>query len=116
MSSRTPGTRRNFLKLSLQGLAAAPLAATPLAGALLTGNASAQAQALPLVTETDPQAQALGYKADASKAPNRKPPTAHCGDCNFFTGKPTAADGPCAIFPGKLVHTKGWCTAWAKKA
>ena len=108
MTDRTPTTnRRRFIKLAVAGLAGAPLA-----NALLTGTARAQS----LISEADPQAVALGYKADAAKAPNRKDPQAHCGNCSLFTGKPGAADGPCAIFPGKLVHTKGWCTAWAKKA
>jgi hypothetical protein len=42
-----------------------------------------------MLAETDAQAAALGYKADA---------------------------GPCPLFPGKQVSAKGWCSAWAKKA
>ncbi len=96
-------SRRRFLRLAT---------AAPLAGVLASGAARAQT----LVTETDPQAVALGYRADAAKAPARKDAQAHCGNCSLYSGKASAADGPCAIFPGKLVHAKGWCSAWAKKA
>jgi hypothetical protein len=68
------------------------------------------------LAETDPQASALGYKMDATKAAARKDPSAFCSGCNFYSGKAGAADGPCAIFGGKLVSSKGWCTAWVKKA
>jgi len=108
VSQSTQATnRRRFIKVTVSSLAAAPFA-----NALLSGAAHAQA----LVSETDPQAVALGYKADATKAAARKDATATCANCNFYTGKAGAAEGPCAIFPGKNVHAKGWCTAWAKKA
>ena len=108
MNQRNPITsRRRFIKLTVSSLAAAPLANT-----LLSGVAHAQA----LIPETDPQAVALGYKADATKAAARKDAQATCANCNFYSGKAGAADGPCAIFPGKHVAAKGWCTAWAKKA
>jgi uncharacterized low-complexity protein len=98
--------RRRFIKLAVAGLAGAPLA-----GVIVSGAAHAQA----LVSETDPQAVGLGYKADAAKATARKDPQAHCGNCNLYTGKAGAAEGPCAIFPGKLVSAKGFCNAWVKK-
>lgn len=110
MSLRSPlSNRRRFIKIAVSSLAAAPFAS-----ALVS--APAHAQTLPLVSETDPQAMALGYKADATKAAARKDAQAACSNCNFFTGKAGAAEGPCAIFPGKAVSAKGWCTAWAKKA
>lgn len=99
--------RRRFIKLAVSGLAAAPFA-----NALVSGSAQAQA----LVSEADPQAKALGYRADAAKAPARKDAQAHCANCSLYTGKAGAADGPCAIFPGKQVSAKGWCSAWSKKA
>jgi hypothetical protein len=98
--------RRRFIKLTVGGLAAAPFATT------LLGNPAAAADA---VSETDPQATALGYKADAKKAPKRTDAKAFCSNCNFYSGKPDAATGPCALFTGKLVNSKGWCTAWVKK-
>jgi hypothetical protein len=92
----------------------------PLAGAAaLIAGRSAQA-ALPLVTEKDPQAVALGYVHDAALADKAKYKNwvagEHCGNCALFQGKPTDADGPCPLFPGKHVSTKGWCSAYAKKA
>jgi len=99
--------RRRFIKLGVAGLAAAPLAAALFNGA---------AEAAETLSESDPMAVALGYKADATKAPGRKDNTATCANCNFYSGKPGAADGPCSVFGGKLVAAKGWCNAWAKKA
>ena len=100
-------SRRRFIKISTAALAAAPLANVLLGGA---------AQAAETLSESDQTATALGYKADATKAPKRTDKTAFCNNCNLFSGKAGAADGPCSIFGGKLVNAKGWCTAWVKKA
>lgn len=99
--------RRRFIKLTAIGLAAAPFAST-----LLSGTAGAA----DMVNETDPQAVALGYKADSAQAEKRTDATAHCANCGLYTGKEGEASGPCAIFQGKLVAANGWCTAWVKKA
>ena len=70
--------------------------------------------------EKDPQAVALGYVADSSKADKKKYPkhTAdqNCHNCTLFQGKATDAAGGCALFAGKQVAGKGWCSAWVKKA
>jgi len=72
------------------------------------------------LSESDPQAQALGYKADATKVDKAKYPQhaagQMCSGCNFFQGKPTDAMAPCQLFAGKPVAGKGWCTAFEKKA
>jgi hypothetical protein len=107
MTTHTRASRRRFIKISVAGFATAPFAAGLLSGA---------AQAAETLSESDPTAAALGYKADATKAANRTDKTATCSGCSLFSGKPGAADGPCAAFGGKLVSAKGWCTAWAKKA
>ncbi len=77
------------------------------------------AQAAPMVAETDPQAQALGYVADTAKANQTKYPKhtkdQDCGNCAMYQGG-KAAQGSCPLFPGKDVASKGWCSAWAKKA
>lgn len=99
-------SRRRFIKLTAMGLAAVPFA-----NVLLSGTASAA----DLISESDPVAAAMKYKADATKAPERKDATALCSNCNFYTGKAGEASGPCALFQGKLVAANGWCTAWAKK-
>lgn len=84
---------------------------------LAAGQAFAQGA---MVAETDAQATALGYKADASKADKAKYPKyaagQQCANCALYQGKPGDAAGPCPLFAGKQVAAKGWCSAWAKKA
>jgi len=101
--------RRRMIRLTVLGLAA------PSLGVALTGGVALAADP-PEVSETDPQAAALKYKKDATKAPERKDASATCGNCALYTGKAGAATGPCTLFQGKLVSAKGWCSAWAKKA
>ena len=91
----------------------------PLAGALALaarGALAADAQ----VDPKDPQAAALGYVADATKADKAKFPKyaagQTCATCQLFQGKAGDASGPCAIFAGKHVAAKGWCSAYMKKA
>ena len=86
------------------------------------GVALASTQALAqgaMVSEADPQAIALGYKADGCKVDKTKFPKyaadQHCANCALYQGKPADSAGGCAIFPGKQVTGKGWCSAWAKK-
>jgi hypothetical protein len=72
------------------------------------------------VSETDPTAAALGYKADASKVDRAKfpkyAPPAACSNCSLYQGKAGSPDGPCAIFQGKLVSAAGWCSAYTAKS
>ncbi len=100
-------TRRSFIQI------------IPLAGALALTARSALADA-PKVDEKDPQAAALGYVADATKANKAKYPKYAagqvCSGCQLYQGKATDAAGPCAIFAGKQVSSKGWCSAYTKKA
>ena len=90
----------------------------PVAGAAMFGAHSAKAQAL--VTEKDPQAVALGYVTDATKADKVKYKNyaagQECANCTLYQGKPTDAEGLCPLFAGKKVAAKAWCSAWAKKA
>lgn len=83
---------------------------------LAAGNALAQAK----LDEKDPQAVALGYVADTTKADTKKFPkhenSQKCSNCALFQGKPTDAAGGCPLFAGKQVAANGWCSAWAKKA
>ncbi|MEM5299125.1 high-potential iron-sulfur protein [Burkholderia sp. JPY481] len=73
----------------------------------------------PKVSETDPTAQALGYKADASKVDKAKfakfQPGQQCSNCSFFQGKAGDAYGGCPMFAGKQVAATGWCSAYNKK-
>lgn len=90
----------------------------PVAGAALLGAGAASAQGA-LVSEKDPQAVALGYVADATKADKAKykqyAAGQHCANCALYQGKATDADGGCPLFGTKKVRGKGWCSAWAKK-
>jgi hypothetical protein len=91
----------------------------PVAGAALLGARGASAQA-DMVAEKDPQAVALGYVTDASKADKAKyktwAATQNCSNCALYQGKPTDAAAVCPLFGTKKVVAKGWCSAWAKKA
>jgi hypothetical protein len=84
--------------------------------ALLAGRV---AMANEMVAETDPQAGALGYKADSSKVDAKKFPThaaaQNCGNCALFQGKAGDKAGMCPLFAGKQVSAAGWCSAYAKK-
>ena len=79
----------------------------------------AHAQAQPKLDEKDPQAQALGYVADATKADAKKYPKyaagQACSTCALYQGKAGDAAGPCPLCAGKQVAAKGWGSAWAKK-
>lgn len=86
-------------------------------GVLVAGQAMAQGAAL---AETDPQAVALGYKADTTKVDDKKFPkhaaAQQCSNCALFQGKAGDKAGGCPLFAGKQVAGAGWCSAWAKKA
>ena len=85
-------------------------------GAALSTVARAQAK----LDEKDPQAVALGYVADATKADVKKYPKyaagQSCSSCALYQGKAGDAAGNCPLFAGKQVNVKGWCSAYAKKA
>lgn len=78
-----------------------------------------QVKAQAMVAESDAQAAALGYKADATKVDKAKQPKYAagqiCTNCALFRGATNAAAGGCPLFAGKQVAGKGWCSAWAKK-
>lgn len=100
-------SRRTFLITSLGAASALALSRQALADA-------------PRVTESDPTAQALGYKEDATKVDKAKyakyKAGEQCANCSFFQGKATDAYAPCPMFGGKQVNGKGWCSAYNKKA
>lgn len=89
------------------------------AATALGAMSSAHGAASEKVSETDPQAQALGYKTDSTKVDKSKYPKfaagQNCGSCQLYQGKAGEATGPCPLFPNKLVAAAGWCSAWAKK-
>jgi hypothetical protein len=99
-------SRRHFI------IIAASLAST----AVLSNESLADAAVL---SESDPTAQALGYKTNASQVDKAKYPKYQtgqvCANCQLYLGKPGSANGPCPIYGGKLVNVKGWCSAYVKK-
>ena len=101
-------SRRNFMRLAA------------CSGAALLAGREALAADAPVLDEKDPQAVALGYVADATKANKAKYPNyaagQDCGNCQFYQGKATDPLAPCPLFGGKRVAAKGWCSAYAKKA
>jgi hypothetical protein len=105
--------RRRFLKLAVTGAVVAPIASTLLPRL-------ARAEDLPHLAESDPTAQALGYKEDATKVDKAKfavyKPGSLCENCKFWTGKQGDAYGPCGLFPGKATAAKGWCSGYSPKA
>ena len=98
-------TRRTFLMTLAAGSAA------------LTTAQQAMAQAK--LSETDPQAVALGYVENATKADTKKYPKyaagQTCSNCALYQAKATDPMGGCPLFGTKQVAGKGWCSAWAKK-
>jgi hypothetical protein len=82
-------------------------------------SALAPAEAAPMLSESDPTAAALGYKANASTVDKAKFPQymagQSCAGCALYQGAAGAASGPCTIYAGKLVSATGWCASYAKK-
>lgn len=99
--------RRAFLATTVGGLAGISV--------VTVGPVSAQT----MVAETDPQAAALGYKANTAQVDQKKFPKHNadqkCMNCQLYQTK-AADNGACTIFPGKLVAAAGWCSAYQKKA
>ena len=104
--------RRHAIKLAAGSIVAIPF------GGILAG--AAIADDLPLITEGDPQAIALQYVADATKATRTDkgdtPGSEQtCKNCQLAIS--TEGDQlPCQLFAGKSVSASGWCSAWAKRA
>jgi hypothetical protein len=94
------------------------IAAAGASSAALLGTAAHAQPAM--VAETEPQAQGVGYRADATKVDKAKFPKYAagqlCSNCTLYQGKPADASGGCSLFPGKAVAAKGWCSAYIKKA
>lgn len=120
MSNASTRARRDFLKLAAGATgSAASLALIPALVHAQEAPAAPAGAELPHLAETDPTAQALGYKedtakVDAAKFANHKPEQL-CSNCNFFTAG-SGDYGPCQLFPGKAVHTNGWCAGYVVKA
>jgi hypothetical protein len=77
------------------------------------------ADAAPMLSELDPTAVALGYKANGLAVDKAKFPQyaagQSCSNCALYQGTAGAASGPCTIYAGKLVSSGGWCASYTKK-
>ncbi|HZZ10246.1 MAG TPA: high-potential iron-sulfur protein [Paraburkholderia sp.] len=98
-------SRRHFLLLTLSvgsSFALSPAAFGETANAL---------------SETDPKAQAVGYREDAAKVDKAKFPDyaagQTCGNCSLFQGKATDTYGGCTLFGDKQVAARGWCSSYS---
>jgi hypothetical protein len=73
----------------------------------------------PMLSESDPTAAALGYKANAATVARAKFPQyvagQSCANCALYQGAAGASSGPCTIYAGKSVSSIGWCASYTKK-
>lgn len=120
-------SRRNFIKISVVGLTAAPVAnllmSTSAVAKRRPGEFTLSDSALSV---DDPQAKALNYVEDATaNSPAGRQNHQFCSNCQIYTGAPGAEWGPCAIFSYRnhpetrtpfVVSAKGWCDGWAPRA
>ena len=88
--------------------------------AIVAGVSSdALADSAPMLSESNPTAAALGYKANASTVDKAKYPQyvpgQSCSNCALYQGAAGAPSGPCTIYAGKSVASTGWCASYTKK-
>ncbi|MGH8318491.1 MAG: high-potential iron-sulfur protein [Steroidobacteraceae bacterium] len=104
-------SRRVFLASAIGAASAALLGFKPRL-------ADATGSNLPHLTESDPLAKSLGYKANAKNVDRSKFPTykpgERCGKCRFFEGTPGQQSGyaGCQIYAGYSVNADGWCSSF----
>jgi hypothetical protein len=92
-------------------------------GAILIAAAGAAsvawADSVPALSESDPTAVALGYKANAATVDKAKFPQyaagQSCSSCALYQGAAGVSSGPCPLFAGKAVSATGWCASYTKK-
>jgi hypothetical protein len=95
------------------------LIALPVAVVGAWGAARAKAQSVEL-RESDPEALAVDYRADAQRVDRAQSPQYRpgqtCANCNLFYPDAGSPLGGCQYFLGKDVAAAGWCKVWAAKA
>jgi hypothetical protein len=98
-------TRRKFLMLGVS------------IGSSLAMSGAAFADTANRLSETDPAAQAVGYREDASKVDKAKFPNyvagQTCASCSLFQGKATDTYSGCTLFGTKQVAASGWCSSYS---
>ena len=87
------------------------------AGAAGLGNAALAETSPAMVSESDPQAVAVGYHADGRQTDRARFPQYNPGDqcngCTLFQTRVGESAGGCPIFGEKLVAATGWCNAFS---
>jgi High potential iron-sulfur protein len=82
------------------------------------GMAASGMAASTLLNESDPEAMAYGYRANAKQVDRSKYPSYDgrqtCVNCKLIAFG-TGIQRPCSVFPGRLVSAGGWCKAWVRK-
>lgn len=71
-----------------------------------------QADTPALLKESDPQAQAVHYVADASRSREAASSGANCSNCSLYNPG-DATTGGCTLFKARRVEAAGWCNAWS---
>ena len=106
--------RRNFLKL---GLGAS-------GGALALSAIPIHLVAAEEVAESEPLAQAMGYRVDATQVDTAKFPkrageagaSQFCNNCALYAGKADDEIAPCSIFQNRPLRGAGLCNSWVAKS
>ncbi|MGS0895855.1 high-potential iron-sulfur protein [Burkholderia stagnalis] len=72
------------------------------------------------VSETDDNARALGYRADAKRVDRAQYPAyqpgQQCSNCTLFQRNGDAAEGRCTLFGHRAVQAAGWCAGYVAAA
>lgn len=122
-STKSPNSRRDFIKTGGVGLFTAWAASSVLGKA--SSARAADAKPLEMVKESDPMAKTLGYHEDATKVDTKKwakragPAGAKqfCYNCQFYAEKNKPKESKaaaCTIFAAKGVKSHGWCNSWTQ--
>jgi len=71
----------------------------------------------PMLSPSEPAAQALGYTADATQTDRKKfpnyAPGDRCSACAIFVTRIGENSGTCPLFPDRMVAADGWCNAFS---
>jgi hypothetical protein len=103
MNEPSNPARRVLLQQAAMGLSLSSLA--------LAQSAPARGAAPVLISEQDPDARAVHYVDDASRAKGAQS-GADCSNCSLYSAA-GETQGGCTLFPGKLVKAAGWCSSWS---
>jgi hypothetical protein len=101
MKKETVFTRRAILGRIAIGLSLGSL-----------GVPRARGAASVMLKESDPEAQAVHYVTEASRAKEAAASGANCSNCSLYSAG-DARTGSCTLFKDKRVEAAGWCSGWS---